>query len=65
MKGENVNNKQRELLKAIIRDHTFRTTKTPTIARESLVAEGVITTDGKLTKGYGGANESLEARDAG
>lgn len=47
--------KQRALLKAIIRDHTVRTTRTVEEAKASLIDEGIITQDGELTVEYGGS----------
>jgi hypothetical protein len=49
-----LNDKARDQIKQLIRQHTAKNTVSEEAARESLVRRGVYTADGKLTPAYGG-----------
>lgn len=55
-----MNDKQRETLKVILRDHARRNTINVETARRSLIDEGVYTEDGKLAPEYGGESVADE-----
>lgn len=50
--------KQREALKALLRDHARRNTVDQKTARQSLIEEGIYTEDGELAPGFGGKTAS-------
>jgi len=49
-----MNNREFEAFKLLVERHTRENTRTPELARASLVREGYITEDGDLTPQYGG-----------